>query len=178
MRARPLAVLALAVVALVGLAGTTLAACGDDTETVSLYDRRPVPAVPDRTMPADALPADGQYWAVSVTADGDRLRFDVGQAFFGPACVQELGADACIDEPGLADEPTAAIDVAAADLTSASVVAADRRNFAVTGEELLALVGGDDPAAEAPDDFTYVDYPYLLTLAGGSVTVANQIWVP
>jgi hypothetical protein len=145
---------------------------------VQLYDRGPVPAVPDRTQPVVEPLVDGQYWATTVGVDGDQLVFAVAQAFFGPACVAELGAAACEDEPGVLADPTVEVSIASADLDAVSVVTADRTNYAVTGTELASVVAGGAPAAGAPAQFAYVPYPFLVTVRAGVVIEARQIWVP
>jgi hypothetical protein len=165
--------------ALAVAAALLLVSCGDDEAgAVQLYDSSPVPAVPDRTLPVVEPLADGQYWGESVSADGETLTFVLMQAFFGPTCAAELGEAACVDEPGLIDDPTIDLAVNAADLTSTSVVTGDRRNYAVTGVELATLASGGTPASEAPDTFAYVPYPFLLTVRDGSIVEARQIWVP
>ena len=159
--------------------GLLLGGCSkDEPARVQLYDRSPVPAVPDRTKPVAEPLADGQYWSPTLGVDGDQLGFALAQAFFGPACAAELGAASCADEPGVVDDPTVEVSVAAADLAAVSVVTADRTNYAVTGTELASLAAGGAPAAAAPDQFAYVPYPFLVTVRGGVVVEARQIWVP
>jgi hypothetical protein len=160
--------------AALGLAGCTK----DRALTVGLYDVAPVPAVPDRTAAVDEPLADGDYWAPSVAVDGEQLVFTIQQAFFGPTCAEELGAEACADEPGVRDQPSAVLSVASADLGSATVVSADRKNYAVTGTELATLVGGGRPAAKAPPNFAFVPYPYLVTVRDGAIELVHQVWVP
>lgn len=172
-------------------AAVALSACGSDAGpgTVHLYDRAPVPAVPDRTMAIDVgvvngnaitgrLP-DGVYWALP-TADNDaeHIGFDVSQALFGPTCSSQLGADECPNDYGVVDDPHGTITVAATDLEVVSVVSEDQQNYAVDGPELAALAGGKAPSATAPEGFAYVPFPFLLTVSNGTVTEARQIWVP
>ncbi len=171
MRARALLVACAAVMA--------LAACGGDTaEVVHLYDRTPVPAVPDRTMAISTPLADGDYWAPSAMADAatDRITFTLTQALFGPTCEAELGAAACPDDLGTIEQPQATIGVQADALHSVSVAGSNRQNFAITGTELVHLLTGGSPAGEAPPDFSYSPYPFLVTVRAGVVEVARQIW--
>jgi hypothetical protein len=169
------------------LAGLLLAACGGDdgAGTVHLYDHAPVPAVPDRTHPIDpALTsggADGQYWAeLTGWSDGDQpvLTFRLTQALFADACIEQLGADQCPDDYGTIDDPSRTVDVAIGDLATVTVVAENQQNYAITAEELLALAGDAAPAAAAPADFRFGGFPFLLTMRGGVVVEAHQIWVP
>jgi hypothetical protein len=157
-----------------------LSACSEQGESVAPYDRVGVPAVPDRTRPVGegSLP-DGDYWAMSITStdDGLTLTAQVGQALFDPTCTTELGADACAEGFAVVDAPTAELTIEPDDLAAVSVVASDRRNFAVDGAELLALVSGSAPDAGAPDDYAYAPYPFLLTVRNGAVVEARQIWL-
>ncbi|HAP76522.1 MAG TPA: hypothetical protein DCR14_10605 [Acidimicrobiaceae bacterium] len=153
----------------------------DDTEdVVKLYDRAPVPAVPSRTepVPADGALPDGSYWVETIEAVDGGLQLTVMQAFFGPACVEELGDDECPNDYGVVAAPTAVLPVAATDTVSITVVADTRQNYAVFPDELVRLAGGQPPAAEAPDTYTYVPYPFLATVRDGAVVELRQIWVP
>ena len=60
---------------------------------------------------------------------------------------------------------------------SVTVVGSNRQNYAITGPELQHLVAGSDPASVAPDTYTYVPYPFLVTVRDGIVTTVHQIWV-
>ena len=165
--------------------GALLSGCRSTPEVLHPYDRAPVPAVPDRThevavawVDSQVGLTDGQYWAEQVKVDGGRLVFTLSQAFFGPACAAALGADACMSDYGTLDEPTGELAVDPATLTVASVVADDQRNFSVPASELVRLVGGEAPDAVAPDDYQWVDFPFLLTVRNGVADEARQIWMP
>lgn len=171
------------VVGVVSLAvAVLLAGCGgeDGPGTVSLYDRAPVPAVPDRTTAVATPLADGDYWAELVAADAasGTLTFDLVQALFADACFAELGADECPNDYGVVTEPHVELMSPALSLTSASVVAESQQNYAVTADELMVLGGGGVPSAGAPDDYAYVPFPFLVTVADGAVVQARQVWVP
>ncbi len=174
---RPLLVVAITTVALLGLA-----ACKDAPIVVHPYDKSPVPAVPDRTeavTEAEPLP-DGQYWAPAVTvdADGFRLHFTLAQAFFGSACADALSADQCDGDVGVLTDPSRDLTVAPEGRAPISVVDAKQNNFAVPSDELVRLIAGEQPSADAPDGFAYVDFPYLLTALNGEVVSIQQIWMP
>lgn len=164
-----------------------LTACGGDDGmgTVDLYDRVPVPAVPDRTAVIDAaattLTADGAYWAELVGFDlGTEpvFLFDVSQALFAQACLDTLGADGCPNDFGVVTEPRLLVTAPASDMASVTVAAGNQQNFAITADELLRLVSGEGPSAAAPEDFEYVEFPFLLTVRDGTVVTANQVWAP
>jgi len=159
----------------------SLAACSDDEQVVQPYDKVPVPAVPDRTRPipaADAPLADGEYWATAPGVDGDAVQFVLTQAFFGPACEEALGADACDGEMGVLDPPSRDITVTPVGVSPLTVVNEQRENFAVPADEFVRLVAGDDPSAAAPERFAYQPYPFLVTVRGGNVVGIQQIWMP
>ena len=177
MRSRLIAIAAAALV--------VMTACGGDEGpgTIKLYDPAPVPAVPDRTAAIDpsmsALGPDGQYWATLSGGSTDQtLTFLLTQAFFADACVEELGADQCPNDYGTLDEPNALVTVPMTDVDSATVVADNRQNFAVTPQEMFILAGGQPPSEGAPEGFKYVPFPYLLTVRDGMVAEAHQIWLP
>jgi hypothetical protein len=163
-------------------AAMLLVACNDAPLVVHPYDKAPVPAVPDRTQPVtDATPLpDGQYWApeATVDADGFRLHFTLAQAFFGPGCADALGADQCDDDAGVLAEPSRDLLVAPEGRAPISVVDSQQRNYAVTADELVSLIAGNAPAADAPADFVYTPFPYLLTALNGEVVSIQQIWMP
>lgn len=168
------------------------AACADDNvRTVQPYDRAPVPAVPDRTAVIEqALVAvdgslapsidDGDYWATATAVGSGRpfILFDLSQAVFSQTCIEEFGAEACADEYAVIAEPHGTITVLWDTLQSVTVVAENQQNYAVPGAELASLIGGNEPSADAPADYRYVAYPFLVTVRDGAVVDAHQIWVP
>ena len=168
--------------ALVAAAAVLLVACKDAPIVVHPYDKAPVPAVPDRTAPVtDATPLpDGQYWApeVTVDADGFRLHFTLAQAFFGPGCADELGADQCDDDAGVRTDPSRDFVVAPEGRAPISVVDEQQRNYAVPADELVSLIAGNEPSADAPTDYAYTGFPYLLTVLNGEAVSIQQIWMP
>ncbi|MEZ5271532.1 MAG: hypothetical protein R2694_04370 [Ilumatobacteraceae bacterium] len=174
MRARTIAV-ALAVVA----AGT-LVACSDSESKAKLYDRAPVPAVPDATaaVPATGTLPDGQYWADMAEVVDGNIELTLMQAFFGPSCVAALGEEECPNDYGVQLEPSVTMRVMADSTLTATVAADSGQNYVVFGDELATLVGGGQPASSAPEGYTYVPFPFLVTIAGGTVTELHQIWVP
>ncbi len=157
-----------------------LTACADDgVEKVQPYDRAPVPAVPDRTAPIDpstvaadgtltARVADGEYWAEATAVGSGRpfVLFDLSQAVFADDAYEMIA------------EPHGTLQVLWDDLDSVTVAAENRQNYSVPGAELASLIGGNPPSADAPADYRYVPYPFLLTIRHGQIVEAHQIWVP
>ena len=162
-----------------------LTACGgnEGPGTVELYDRAPVPGVPDRTAAVDptALSPDGTYWAqllLPVDPGESSLTFRVTQAFFADACIEELGIDDCPNDFGTLSEPSLDAIAALTDLTSVTVVTDDRANFAITADELSSLANGGAPAERAPEGFAFMPFPFLLSVLDGKIVEARQIWLP
>ena len=177
----------LRLLAMAVVVGLVLTACaGDDGPgTVKLYDRAPVPGVPDRTevigSQASTLAPDGEFWAELIGwRDTTKPTFDflLTQAFFADACAEELGVDECPNDFGTLDEPSATVTVQVADVGSVTVVADNRQNFAVTPQELFVLAGGQPPSEGAPEGFAYVPFPFLLTVRDSKIVEAHQIWLP
>ena len=169
------------------IAGMLVAACGGDESPgkVGLYDRAPVPAVPDRTAVIDptltTLGSDGEYWSdLTGWSEGDQrfLTFDVSQALFADTCVEELGPDECANDYGIIADPHKAVDVLLTDIQSVTVVSEKQQNYAITADELWKLASGAPPSDPAPEGYTFVEFPFLLTVSGGKVVEAHQIWVP
>ncbi len=137
---------------------------------VHLYDPAPVPFVPDRTteVATGGVPADGQYWATAVTADVS------APAITFRLVVAEFDGDGGVT---VSEERARELVANGTTLKFVSVVAATRQNYAVTAEELAALVGGAAPSAPAPAGYTYQPYPYLVTVEAGVATEAYQVWL-
>lgn len=159
-----------------------LVSCGPDgVDTVELYDRAPVPFVPDRTEPiavAEEPLADGLYWAELLAPTSPTvLTFDLTQAFFAAACEEEFGVANCAQGFAVVAENQRSVDAIAAELVAASVVGRDRQNYAITGDELLLLAAGTTASEPAPDSYSYQPYPFLVTVVDGVPTEAAQIWL-
>ena len=180
---------------LVSLTGG-LAACGDDgPEKVPLYATTAPAPVPQQTNAIDPAwveasgetlgtnVASGEYWAtvgtIGVGAE-PFVEFDLAQAFFGDACVDQFGddPDACVNDIGVQAEPHGLLPAFRSTLQVVTVVGVDQRNFAITADELIALVSGEQPAAEAPDGYQFAPFPFVVTVTGGTITAARQIWTP
>ena len=127
--------------------------------------------------------ADGIYWGTQA-GDGtvsDTLVWDLQQAYFGEFCIAQFGTDdpdACADDYGVVSSPRGLVTVAAAALDEVGditvVDAETQRNYAIDGTELARLLGGDP----AHDGYVYADFAYLVTIAGGTVVSAVQLWTP
>ena len=156
------------------------AACGSDTlGSVDLFDRSPVPAGPDRTADPAGAPdkEDGQYWAVDAAYDGGIIEFTVVLALFGATCETELSPVECPGGVGIVSGTPTVLGAEPDTMSSVTVVGTNRQNYAITGAELQHLVAGSEPASEAPDDYSFAPYPFLVTVRNGIVTTVHQVWV-
>jgi hypothetical protein len=136
------------------------------------------------TGAATAIP-DGIYWGVTQTATdpaATTVTFDLTQAYFGEFCVAHFGdtaADDCANDYGVVTDPHALLVVPTSELTVVSVTdVATQKNYSIDGAELARLVAGQPPAATAPAGYTYVGFAYAITVTGGVVQSATQIWTP
>lgn len=167
--------------------------CAEAEEVVELYDRTGVPAIPDRSASIDGIAgtsvtvealADGTYWATIIEPDSTTVTITLAAMVAGPTCVAELGEAACTDGLGLVGggdaASTATLVVEPSDLNnvaSCSVVDAQRRNYAVTVDELLRLAGEGQPSSAAPDTYRWIDAPFLVSIRSGSLTALRQVWI-
>jgi hypothetical protein len=179
------------------VAVATLGGCGGSNPALTFveYGKQSPPAVPDRTAALDAawLQADGVSFGAAI-ADGDywgtlqdgaplgefptRLSIRLVQAFFGPTCVAELGADSCDNDFGIVDDTTGTISVQTDQLGAVSIVTVDQRNYSISGAEFERLLVGQ-PSDLRPDNVRFVrDFPFLVTTRDGTVVALAQIWTP
>jgi hypothetical protein len=129
-----------------------------------------------------AIP-DGIYWGVTQPGNiTDVVTFDLTQAYFGEFCVAHFGdtaADDCANDYGVVADPHGLLVVPAEQLDVVSVAdAATQKNYAIDGSELARLIAGAPPAATAPAGYSYVAFPFAITITGGAIVSATQIWLP
>jgi hypothetical protein len=164
-------------------ATTTATASGPATGP---YLPTTAPTFPGRTaLPAgDGLP-DGTYYAVVDGAAADaspRLRVTIYELLTGPDAIAAAAADGVgLDgdlyvraQPAVTREivltPEMALSVARPDQPGVS--------YAISPAELVRLVSGGSPNANAPDGYHYLGFPYLVTAMGGATTRFEQLWSP
>jgi hypothetical protein len=162
---------------LLGVVALAAVACSDPGPgTVHPYDRSPVPAVPDRTQVVDLGIAsgvdDGEYWAVLTHATPRSGSFDPVLTF--ELQQAEFDADGGVK---VTEEPSRTVKAWPATVTVLTVVSAERQNYAVPMDELASLASGAAPSADAPVDYAYVDYPFLVTIMDGDVVEVHQVWL-
>jgi LysM repeat protein len=138
-------------------------------------------AGPDRatTDPiVEPLP-DGVYWAEAsgVVSGGATIEFTLRQRLSGEDCLEQFPTSTlnCIDD-GYVGDATAQASMSV-DGTTASVISTPAGipvAWEVTPAELARLVAGEPAAADAPEGFSYVPFPFIVTVRGGEIVAADQ----
>jgi hypothetical protein len=146
------------------------------------------PAFPSRSAPppsGDAWP-DGDYYVVVRGAAADaptpRLAVTIYQLLTGPDAIAAAQADGVgLDsDVYIPPDPAADRDIELTAELPISVARPDRPgvSYAISGGELVRLVGGATPELGAPEGYRYVEFPFLVTVLGGRPTAVQQLWAP
>lgn len=137
------------------------------------------PATGDRTSPITSPLADGVYWAGLASAANGQVVFTLEQEFFGDACRETIGTgdDDCLGDRGTTG-PTGTAPLAP---NAAATVIDDSRGtiaaWRVSTGELVRLIGGQQPSADAPSGYRYADLPFVVTVRNGAVVAADQRYI-
>ena len=169
-------------------AATTTAPTATTGTAIKEYAPAPAPTVPGKThpVPADNSHPNGVYYA-TVAVSGDpppaagSVVFEIVQLFRGADCAAHFGTanpDACVNDYGVETDPTQTIEVPLKGQSITVVDAATQRGYTVSGPELYKLIQGAAPSAQAPQDYAYAGFGYLVTVSGGKVTRLEQWWTP
>lgn len=125
--------------------------------------------------------ADGSYWATIAPVSGSsEIAFRVLKARFGDACyawAKENGIeDGCLNDYHVDDWPDAY--VALDKMADVSVATADGpgTSWSINADTLKRLVFGG--SVDAPKNYTWTPFPFLVTVTNGRATTAQQYWVP
>lgn len=125
--------------------------------------------------------ADGTYWAtIALVSGNDDVVFRVLKARFGDTCTQwaeDNGmADGCMNDYDVESYPDAYVGLdKLADVTVAKLDGPGT-SYSINADTLKKLMQGDK--TNAPDDYTWVPFPFVVTVINGLVTTAAQYWVP
>ncbi|MFM8626048.1 MAG: hypothetical protein ACKOCC_03765 [Actinomycetota bacterium] len=156
-----------------------MSACGG-TSTTALWSPAKPPVVESATDPVEpgtrSLP-DGRYWG-TLTPSGNA--FDLGIARFGATC-EEWAATRGMENGCANDYAVEEIDtppVAFSDDARVSVAALSGpgTNWWIDVATLQAAVAGD--ITDVPEGWSWTPFPFVVTVENGSVTMAEQHWVP
>jgi len=126
-------------------------------------------------------PDDGVYWATVGSTDDEGTTFNLVQAYFGDDCVAHFGTvpESCLDDYGI-DDSTTAIVTMLLDTDDVTVLSPGDTTVAyrITGSELARLVAGQPPSSNAPADFAFGFFPFLVTVTDATVSAAHQVFTP
>lgn len=155
------------------------AACGG-TSSTSLWSPAQPPVVEsatDSVEPGTRSLADGRYWG-TLTQGGNA--FDLGIARFGTTC-EEWAATRGMENGCANDYAVEEIDTTSVALSdNARVSVADPSgpgtSWWIDVATLRAAVAGD--ITDAPEGWSWTPFPFVVTVESGSVTMAEQHWVP
>jgi hypothetical protein len=168
---------------IVTFAATGLAACASQNPQ-SMWAQVDPPTVADETDDVTVdkgTLADGTYWATIAPVSGSsEVVFRTLKARFGDACyawAKENGIeDGCLNDYHVEEWPDAhvALDTSAA----VTVAQADGpgTSFSINAKTLRRLAF--DESVDAPGNYAWTPFPFLVTVTNGKVTRAQQYWVP
>jgi hypothetical protein len=172
-----------AIIGLAIVASVLFAACSSKTPPAT-WDKVDPPAIDGETddvVVDNAVLADGTYWATIAPVSGStEIAFRILKARFGDACykwAKENGIEyGCLNDYDVEEwpdayaalEPSAAVTVAKADGPGTS--------YSIDAATLRQLVFGE--SVDTPTDFTWTAFPFLVVVVNGSITDAQQYWVP
>lgn len=156
-----------------------MSACGG-TSTTALWSPAKPPVVESATDPVEpgarSLP-DGRYWG---TIAAGTFTFDLDVARFGATCEQWASArglqEGCPND--YAVEVVDGPQVALADDARVSVAAPSGpgTSWWIDGATLTRIAGGE--TVGVPAGYSWTPFPFVVTVESGSVTMAEQHWVP
>lgn len=131
--------------------------------------------------PIKGVLPDGKYWGTVRTVLGtDNIVFELMQARFGSTC-EEWAADngmteGCPNDYWVDDSDSQIIS--AENLSSVSVAdqSGPGTSYRIDGSTLEKLVRVEK--IDPPSGYTWVNFPFIVTIDGGKVVSADQFWVP
>lgn len=148
----------------------------------ALYALAGPPAVPESTLeiPADNDLADGVYYGVARVGEAPGVVMELTQLFTGEACRTwgAVSGDPCDNDYGVDGDPQAFRPLPSGATVTVARSDAPGTSYRIDAAELTRLVGGEPPAAGAPAGFAYTPFAFIVTIADGEVTRAEQWWTP
>ena len=129
--------------------------------------------------------SDGTYWATIALVSGTNdIVFRVLKARFGDTCTKWANdngmADGCTNDYNVDSYPDAYVGLDK--LADVSVAKADGpgTSYSINADTLRQLIKGTTMGDDTkfPDGYTWVPFPFLVTVIDGLVTTAAQYWVP
>lgn len=126
--------------------------------------------------PDDAV-ADGRYWGTIVT---DTFTFDLDVARFGATCEEWAAArgmqEGCPNDYAVEDVDGPQVALADDARVSVAAPSGPGTSWWIDGATLTRIAGGD--TVGVPAGYSWTPFPFVVTVENGSVTTAEQLWVP
>lgn len=124
---------------------------------------------------------DGTYWATVALASGSGdVIFRVLKARFGATCTKwakDNGmTDACLDDYNVESYPDAYVSIARDATVSVAKSDGPGTSYSINAKTLQSLMDGR--AKGLPTNYSWVPFPFVVTVSYGWVTNARQYWVP
>ena len=163
---------------------TTAPATATAASGFSLYDEVSPPGVPsghtDPVAPGGIL-ADGVYWVEYLGGETITPSIEVHQAFFGAECVSQAAAagDECLNDIYVPNDPSREIDNLpfTNDVHLTVADSSTQKSYWITPDELHS-VRASSPSDPAPAGFSFIPFPWRMTVQGGQIVKFEQVWVP
>lgn len=123
---------------------------------------------------------DGTYWAEIAAVSGTRtVVFRVMRARFGEDCrrwADENGyTDACMNDYEVEEWPDAHVSLDEDAKVSVALPDGPEGNYRIDTDTLKELAFGADMG---PVGYQWTPFPFIVTVENGTVTNADQLWVP
>lgn len=160
-----------------------LTACSDKTPPATWMKVEPpkVSTETDDIAVNEGTLGDGTYWAeiAPVSGSGD-IVFRVLKARFGETCLEwakDMGLeDGCLNDYNVESYPVAYVALDGTAEVSVAKADGPGTSYSINADVLKDLVRGDSNGA--PDGYSWVPFPFVVTVINGFATTARQFWVP
>lgn len=177
---------AVALSCLAGSLALTTVGCSKEPPEAS-WNKVTSPVIKDQTddITVDkGTLADGTYWAtIALTSGSGDVVFRVLKARFGDTCTKwakDNGmTDACMDDYNVESYPDAYVALDGRADVSVAKSDGPGTSYSINVDTLKALMHGEmAQRGKAPTGYSWVPFPFVVTVTNGYVTSANQYWVP
>lgn len=162
-------------------ASDTTVAVAPWTERASTLD---LPGATDE-VPADGSLPDGTYMGALVEGaeTGDTPEFVLHRGWFAETCYEVFadeiaaGEGRCLNDIEIVAAGDASVSLAPGASVSLTLLEYDGTEYVVDVATLASIARGE-PQADAPTDWQWVPFFFLLEVEDGSAVSATQFWTP